>query len=548
MSLPPRVIYDEIVVQSPPPGIVFSSYGPVQDTDPISFQDALARPDADLWWNAMTAEIKAVIQNKTWVLVELPSGKRAIPLKWVFKIKRDAQGKLDKYKARIVVKGYSQVAGLDFEETFAPVIRIESVRVIFAIAAANGLYILQVDCKNAFLHGESDVILYVTQPEGFVDLRFKELVLLLNKSLYGLKQAPRIWYLFLCNIVLDLKFISLETDSCIYKRGDIILGVYVDDIKIVGPSKEACDAVFKELAQHVKAEYKGPIKSFLGINVIRNWDQHLIAINQGVYIDTLVNNFGLSTAKTTNTPLDKTLPLLYASSQDKMCNAKYYQRVTGSLNHLAVYSRPDIAFAVSKLSQFNSQPTALHLNAALHVIRCLKGTRNLCLVYKRQEEKEIIKGYSDADWGSDSNDRKSYTGYIFMIHGGPVTWTSHKQTTIAHSTMEAEYMALSDAAREAISRAQFFQEFNLLVSPVRILTDSQTALDVASGTAINYRKVKHIDIRYHAIRHSIHEDKIVVEYIPTEYQTADICTKALGPQLHHRLIGLMGMRNSYQLL
>ena len=142
--------------------------------------------------------------------------KRAIALKSVFRIKRDAKGKFEKYKCRIVVKGYSQVAGLDFNETFAPVVRIESVRVIFALAATHDLYILHIDCKNAFLHGESDVEIYVTQPEGFVDERFPGKVLHLNKSLYGLKQAPRIWYLFLCGVVSDLGFVALETDSCIH--------------------------------------------------------------------------------------------------------------------------------------------------------------------------------------------------------------------------------------------------------------------------------------------------------------------------------------------
>ena len=227
-------------------------------------------------------------------------------------------------------------------------------------------------------------------------------------------------------MIIGLGFVALETDSCIYLRGDIILGVYVDDIKIAGPSKEACDAVYKELSQHVKVEYKGPIKSFLGIDVIRNWNEHLIGINQGAYIDRLVAEFGLTNAKSTSTPLDKSLPLLQAVSGEEMCNVIFYQRLTGSLNHLAVFTRPDIAFAVSKLAQFNSNPTAIHLKAALHVLHYLKGTRNLCIVYKRQEQKVIIVGYSDSDWASDPNDRKSCTGYIFMAHGGPVSSTSYK--------------------------------------------------------------------------------------------------------------------------
>jgi Reverse transcriptase (RNA-dependent DNA polymerase) len=295
-----------------PPPTAFIAYDPLADNEPLSFKEAMSRPDQKLWWQAMIDEIKAVIQNKTWELADLPPDKKAIPLKWIFRIKRDAKGIFEKYKARIVVKGFSQVFGLDFEETFAPVVRIESIRIIFALAAANDLHILHVDCKNAFLHGESDFEIYVQQPEGFLDREFPDKVLRLNKSLYGLKQAPRIWYLFLCSVIVRLGFVQLETDSDIYIRGDIIAEVYVDDIKIVGPTVEKCEEVYRELAQHIKVESKGPIKSFLGIDIIRNWDQHLIALNQGAYIDRLVAEFHLTAAHTVSTPLDKSLPVLAA--------------------------------------------------------------------------------------------------------------------------------------------------------------------------------------------------------------------------------------------
>jgi hypothetical protein len=188
-------------------------------------------------------------------------------------------------KQRIIVKGYSQVTGLDFNETFAVnetfalVVRIESVRIIFALAAANDLFILHIDCKNAFLQGQSDVDIYVYQPEGFVDIQFPQKVLHLNKSLYGLKQALRIWYLFLCGVIIDLGFVALESHTCIYIRGQLIVAVYVDDIKVVGNQKD-CEAFYHELVKHVKVENKGPTKSFLSIDIIWDWDQHLITINQ----------------------------------------------------------------------------------------------------------------------------------------------------------------------------------------------------------------------------------------------------------------------------
>ena len=223
-------------------------------------------------------------------------------------------------------------------------------------------------------------------------------VLHLNKSLYGLKQAPRIWCLFLCGVVSELGFVALETDSCNHVRGNILLAVYVDDIQMVGPTKEDCDAVYKELEKRIKIEYKGPVRSFLVIDVIRNWDDHLIAINQSPHINRLLGEFGLTNAKSAGSPLEPSLPLLPAMPDYKMCNIKYYQRLTGSLNHLAVFTRPDISFAVSKLSQFNSNPITSHLKAAMDVLRYLKGTRNLCIVYKRQPGTVIIVAYSDAEW------------------------------------------------------------------------------------------------------------------------------------------------------
>ena len=211
------------------------------------------------------------------------------------------------------------------------------------------------------------------------------------------------------------------------------------------------------MEKHIKNEYKGPVRSLLGIGIIQNWDDHLIVINQSAHIDRLPGDFGLTNAKSAGSPLNPSLPLLAAMPGDKMCNIKYYQRLTGSLHHLAVFTRPNsIAFAVSKLSQFNLNPTTTPLKAAMHVLCYLKGTRDLCIVYKWQPSTVNILGYSDADWGSDENDRISYTGYAFQVHGGLASWTSQKQSTVSNSTMQSEYMALSDASREAFARAQFF--------------------------------------------------------------------------------------------
>jgi hypothetical protein len=238
-----------------------------------------------------------------------------------------------------------------------------------------------------------------------------------------------------------------------------------------------------------------------------------------------------------------------ATENDTLCNILLYQELTGSLNHLAVFSRPDITFVVSKLSKFNSNPTMTHFRAALHVLRYLKSTRNYCIIYYKSTTIPIIDilGYTDSDHASDEDDRKSYTGYVFIICGGAVSWSTHKQSTVAFSSTESEYMALSDAAREALARKQFFGELQMPSGekPITILSDSQSALDISENPA-RYRQAKHIDIRYHAIQHYIRDLKIEVDYIPSAYQPADLFTKALGATKHQRFCRTIGLHNRYE--
>jgi len=544
-------LYDQIVVQPPPALQVFKSYGEFEpDNDPPSFADAMRRPDANLWWDAFCDEIKAIIKRNTWTLTVLPPGKKALPLRWVCRVKRDSSNNFERYKARIVVKGFAQEAGLDFDETFAPVVRIDSVRTLFAISAGKGLYIIQADIRNAFLHSNSDFQIYVQQPEGFADANYPHAVLLLNKALYGLKQAPRLWYLLISEIVISLGFQVFESDTSMYIRDEIILAVYVDDILIASPSIQLCNAVISELSHHIEIVNKGEVKSFLGLKVVRNHQKHTISISQPGYIDRLLAKFNMTNAKSASTPFEPGIKLRTATVDDKLCNIKLYQELTGSLNHLAVFSRPDITFAVSKLSKYNANPTTMHFKAALHVLRYLKSTRNYCIVYYKSMTVPIIDilGFSDSDFASDEDDRKSYTGYVFLICGGAVSWSTHKQHTVALSSMEAEYMALSDAAREALARKQLFCELQIPsgLKPVKVLSDSQSALDISENPA-RYRQAKHIDVRYHAIRHYIHDCKINVDYIPTQHQPADLFTKALGSTKHQRFCRLIGLHNGYEI-
>jgi len=238
-------------------------------------------------------------------------------------------------------------------------------------------------------------------------------------------------------------------------------------------------------------------------------------------------------------PLDPSLPLLYATDKDKRTDQQEYQELTGSLNHLAVFSRPDISFAVSTLAQFNSDPTQTHMNAGCHVLRYLQHTKHYSITYGFAENLNI-RIYADADWGSDRNTRRSTTGYVAMFNNGPVSWSSHKQTSIALSIMEAEFMALSDASREAIARIQFFDELGINVSPPLLLSDNQQALSMVENP-VQHQRTKHIDIQYRFIRQIFHSGKITIDYVPSIQQVADVLTKSLGPLPHQRCVSAMNI-------
>jgi len=551
----PLPVYDEIVVLDPPPALEVYTTN-TDDSDPVSYADAMSRPDASLWLKAMEEELVSINKNDTWKLCELPPDRKAIGTKWVLKKKIEADGSV-RYKARIVAKGYAQVAELDYNDTYAPVVRIESVRVFLAIVAFFNLYMIQGDFVTAFLNSVADITLFLTQPEGFIHKRLRHHVLRLNKSLYGLKQAPRLWYMRLCEYIISLGYRVCDCDSSIYynKTLRIIILVYVDDMLIAGPCKATCDKIYDQLNAKFPMKHLGSPRKFLGLRITR--ELSTISIHQAPYIMSMLSRFQMTDCVPAQTPLDPSLPLLYANGNEKRCNQRLYQEIMGSLNHLAVYSRPDISFAVSRLSQFNKDPTETHLKAARHILRYLKHTMDLYITYGNAaslnpnaysdngwlpEWPDTIdpQGFADADWGSDKNDYKSTTGYVFIINNGPVSWSSHKQSSVALSTYDAEYMAMSDASREAIARSQFFQDLDIKTDVPTLHSDNQAALSTVMSEVPHHR-AKHIAIRYHFVRDEYNKSNIAIDYIPTTNQPADILTKALQPSAHERCLRLLNM-------
>lgn len=516
--------------------------------DPITVKEAMSRPDGGLWRMAMQSEYEALMDNNTWDLVDLPLGRKAIKTKWVFRTKKDVTGQIDRYKARLVCKGYTQRKGEDFDETYSPVVRHSSLRYLFALAVQYDLVIEQMDAITAFLQGDLNEEIYVEQPCSFEDKSEPRKVCRLKKALYGLKQSSRVWNDRFDKSLKSLGLHQSEYDPCMYFKivnGKIfILALYVDDILIFTNCMAMLKFFKEELCKMFKMKELGEAKQCLGIRITRSKDT--LALDQQQYIENILERFGMTDAKPVATPLNPSEKLTKEfcprNDEEKAKMAKIpYQEAVGCLNYLAQSTRPDIAFAVHVLSRFNSNAGEKHWQAVKHLLRYLRGTSNHRLEYRKSIDGSIT-GYSDADWASDTDGRKSVTGYVFIAQGGAISWASKKQQAVAISTCEAEYYALSGAVQEAIwwkgLKSQLTKEETL-----QVCCDNQSTIAVAESKGF-HSKAKHIDIRYNFVKDAIGRETIKLAYIESQHQPADLLTKPLDRLKVYKLRETMGIRNN----
>jgi hypothetical protein len=507
--------------------------------EPVNFDEALSCVDRSKWKSAMKEEYKSLMQNNAWILVDLPDNKRAIQSKWVFKIKQDCKGNVDRYRARLVAKGYDQKSGIDYSETFSPVVRGSTLRLLFALSVNMNVQIDHLDVKTAFLNGDLNEQVYMHQPQGFVVNGQEHKVCLLKKALYGLKQASRSWYEKIHNVLLKLNFKRCDYEPCVYIRCKenclTVIAIYVDDILVFCTNTQEKCHLKNELMQQFEMKDLGEVKSFLGMRVCRKGNT--IYVSQKGFIEQVLKRFGMHDCKPVCTPLEPKINLCKSETCDTNVP---YQALIGCLMYLSTNTRPDIAFAASYLSQFNVCHSLQHWLAAKRVLRYLKGTSDLCLEFKRTGDNLI--GYADADWGNDKTDRKSYTGFVFKLAGCAISWESKKQCTVALSSTEAEYMALSSAAKEAMFLQNVLTEVTNTKECVVIFNDNQSAQRLANNH-ICHGRTKHIDVQHHFIRKVIDDRVVNVEYVPTESMIADVLTKSLCKQKHVNCIKGLGLYN-----
>ncbi|SDA04035.1 BZ3500_MvSof-1268-A1-R1_C099g00544 [Microbotryum saponariae] len=522
-------------------------------SDPQTWREAMSSDEHNIWAEAAAAEFTAMRDDFKVFTIEprssVPPGATIVTSKFVWKTKRNASGEVTGRKARLVAQGNRQRDGIDFSETFAPVARFSSIRCLLALAAANGYHVHQADIDKAYLHGELDHDIWMTTPRGFDFPSDK--VLRLRRSIYGLKQAGRIWNRHIDTSLRNLGYKATGTDHCIYSRIDDqqrphYIALYVDDLLIVSPALDEIERVISGLEQRYGVKRLGPAEYILGIQ-IRRLDDGSIALSQERYIMDVLARFHFdTTTRGTTVPMTPGLSLTAIPGQGTERIRSWYLQAIGSLLYISLGTRPDIAFAVSYLSRFANNPGRRHWIAVKHVLRYLRATYRDELLYARGPAKVTgVVGYSDANWGACVDTSISTMGYVFYLAGAAVSWSSKRQTRVADSTTDAEYLALSHAGKEAIYLNQLLSELHVCpIAAAHIFTDNEAAAAVAHDP-VRTSGTRHIRLREHFVRDMVNRGDISLSHVGTADMVADVFTKALGPKIFGTHCYALGLRTRH---
>ena len=516
------------------------------DEEPLTIKEALSGPYAKEHKAALDAEMAAHKKMGTYERVRLssvPTGTKILTSRVVFKVKRDLKGEILKFKARWCARGFEQSYGVNFNETYASVVKSMSYKTIFAITAKEDLDAEQMDIVTAFLNSVLKERIYIWPPEGFEEEGW---VWILRRALYGLKQSPREWYQTLSTFLKSQGFERLESDHSVFinRKTRLIVPVYVDDLLIIGPrGSKAIKKLKQALGKRFSMTDLGPCHHYLGMAVTRDREKKTLSLSQSAYIQKILIRFGMEDCKSVSTPMEVGSNLeAHEDYKATVQQVKEYQAIVGSLIYLWTQTRPDISFAVQKLARYNLNPSEAAMAAAKRVLRYLKGTQDYLIVYGYLDG---FVGYTDADHAGDLSTRRSTGAYLFTLHGGAVTWSSKLQTCVALSSCEAEYMAQTQASKEAIWIAQLLKEldlgFGLPGHPVTIKADNQGAIALAGDPKFHSR-TKHIDVQWHYVREQVDKGAVQFEYCPTNEMAADGLTKPLDKVKFNRFVGQLGLR------
>ncbi|CAH1440299.1 unnamed protein product [Lactuca virosa] len=474
VSVPPQFYGFHITTEG---GTFISDSTLLNLDEPNSYKEAMAGPEFVKWKEAMDSEIQPMYDNQVWNLVDNVPGRKTVGCKWIFKKKTDMDGNVHTYKARLVAKGFTQTPGVDYDETFSPVVKIKSIRVMLAIAAFHDYEIWQIDVKTAFLNGKLAEDVNMAQPEGFVNAKHPNRVCNLEKSIYGLKQASRRWNLCFDEKVKEFGFLRSEDESCIYVKasGSIVsfLVLYVDDILLIGNDIPTLQEVKSWLGKCFAMKDLGEAAYILGIRIVRNRSKRLIGLSQNTYLDKVLKRFSMDNSKKGELPIQSNAKLSKTQSSNTEVEIAEMSRVpyasaVGSIMYAMTCTRPDVVFALSKVSRYKGNPGKAHWTAV----------------------KNILK-----------DNYRSQSGWFFTLNGGAVTWKSSKQETIADSTCESEYITASEASKEAIWLKNFIGDLGVVPAiqePMEMFCDNEGAVALTKEPR-DHGRSQHIDRKYHFI-------------------------------------------------
>ncbi|KAI3768676.1 hypothetical protein L2E82_19506 [Cichorium intybus] len=506
------------------------------DQDPVYYDEAIKEPK---WKIAMDREIEMIEKNETWSLVDLPKEAKCIGVKWVFKTKLNEKGEVQKHKARLVARGYGQEYGIDYLKVYAPVARMDTIRLMLALAAQRDWSIYQMDVKSAFLHGTLQEDVYVQQPQGYVVKDNEQKVYKLHKALYGLKQAPRAWYSRIEAYFVNEGFTRSRSEHTLFikQEGDKLLfvNIYVDDLLFTGNDEK----MMEDFKVSMKSEFEmtdlGKMRYFLGIEVIQN--SAGIHISQRKYAVEMLTRFKMMECNAVVNPMVPGCRLSH--DEGEPVDETLFKQLVGSLMYITI-TRPDVQFVVSYISRFMSKPTESHFAAAKRVLRYIQGTLDYGIWYKRKG-KGKMEIFTDSDFAGDLTDRKSTSGYAVLWDGAAVSWSSKKQSIVALSSTEAEYVAAASCACQVVWIREILEEMGM--QPIRgsvIKCDNTSAIQL-SRNPVFHGRCKHIGVRFHFLRELVGNGTVRLEYVETKEQVADILTKPLHRDTFERLRDRLGV-------
>ena len=509
-------------------------------TDPTSLKEAMSSDFKQQWLQAMSEEYQALLENGTWILVkrdDLPGDCKPIGCKWVFKVKRDSLGNVERYKARLVAKGFQQTYGVDFEETYAPTAKAAAVRTIASLAAAKGLELEQVDFITAFLQGSLKEKVYMEQPEYFG--LGKEYVCCLQKSIYGLHQAGNVWAEKLSAALLSIGFVVSHGDNALFHKQDASVHccAHVDDMLLCGP-REGIEEVKSALGGQLKMKVLGKAEFYLGMEILRDITAGTITISQVGKTGEILSTFEKYVGNGRDLPVPHDVQQrLYAKDQELFLEPQLYRAVVGSLMYLMVGTRPDLAYALGILGQWQHEPTMAAWEAARGVLGYLSRYPRLGLRFGGNIQ---LKGYCDSDWGGDIGTRRSRSGVVFTLGHGPLVYRSKLQKVVSLSVTEGELQAASEAVRDALHLRKVMSGFRVDTQPIAIHCDNSQVLDLMKHDRLDGRS-KHVDIQFAVVRERHLLGHIAMTKIATEYNVADFLTKVVSVEKFRWCLDAIGM-------